>query len=439
MFVPAALAAAENATSARTFWQPFHRAAASARGAHTRSVNPTHPHRLSWMTVTYARSRWNELLACFGLVERDLSGGGRGFAVFQASPASPLRVGDVVAKIDGEDPRAWLARAVPIVPLSSDPDVDDPLQASELQEVVSALAQTLELTRCASATSCSGGGATTVTIDLAELRRNVLSLPSDTQPQCSLRFRRAVEIPNGADPEAYEAAFESVDAEGIVHVLTNGEPPNGAIEPVVDKAFDRGASRMIVDKRRGDGGGGESLQVWSRRVRQDPTFRTLSAARWNHDAIDPPPAVFSELAACDSERTSNQTCWAMSASWVGIPATPQPRPQKIAWLNLVDGSASDYATVYAKGVPGVRIFAPVRSMGLFGGLQHMPRFASGLSDGYIQRGDTRIGSTWSEISAAPWQSGRGIEPDERIVQRQGDLLAGRDTMLERARAWVLAP
>lgn len=65
-FSPVARAAAESATTARTFWQPFHRSAAEARGAHTRAVGPAHYHRLAWHVATYTRSVWNELLACFG-------------------------------------------------------------------------------------------------------------------------------------------------------------------------------------------------------------------------------------------------------------------------------------------------------------------------------------------------------------------------------------
>lgn len=438
-FSPTARAAAESATTPRAFWQPFQRAAALARGAHTRAAGPARYHRLSWHALTYTRSSWNELLACFGVVEPDLTGGGRGFAVFQAAPASPLRTGDVVVKIDGEEPRDWLARAVPITPLSSDPDVDDALQGASLQELVSALARTLEVTRCAGPSSCAGADAQRITVDVAALRKAVTTLPSETQPRCSVRFQLPVDVPAGADVNAYEAAFESVDAEGFVNVLTNGEPPGTALADVVHRAFDRSASRMLVDKRRGDGGGGQSLLVWAERVRQDESFRLLSAARWGYDAIDPPAPVFAELAGCDSRRPSTTACWAMSASWYGVPAPVKPRPAKIAWLNLVDGSASDLAAAYAKGAPGVRIFAPGRTMGLFGGLHHLPRFASGLSDVYVQRSDTRFGSTWDAVTAAPWHSGRGIEPDEIVTQTVSDLLAGRDTMLERARAWLRQP
>jgi hypothetical protein len=439
MFTPRATAAALSARTSRAFWQPFQRAAALSRGAHTRAVGPVHYHRLSWHSVAYTRSQGNELLACFGLTLRDISGGGRGYGVFAAAPASPLRVGDVVESIDGEAPRDWLARAVPFAGLSSDPDVDDALQAATLQTLVTPLAQTLDVRRCASAATCDDASSTRVTIDLAKLRREAATLPWATQPACSLRFKLGVDVPAGADIHAYESAFESVDDEGFAHVLTNGEPPGPDLAAVVNRAFDRAPSRMIVDKRRGDGGGGDSLEVWGKRVRADATFRLLFAGRWAHESIDPPASVFASMAACDSAQSASGVCWATSASWMGIQPGAPARPEKIAWLNIVDGSASDLATTYAKGAPGVRIFAPARTMGLFGGLHHVPRFASGLSDGYLQRGDTRVGRTWEEITAAPWRSGRGVEPDESVLQTQSDLLLDKDTMLERARAWLREP
>lgn len=434
-FSPIARALAETATTSRAFWQPYQRAAADARAAHTMASGPADYHGLAWRSLISERMSANELLSCFGLVDRDLSGSGRGFAVFEAAPTSPLKVGDVLEAIDGEDPRVWLARTSPMSSLSSDPDVDDALHASGLQELVTSLARSIEVTRCASATACSGANATKITIDLHALRAQWATIPFETQPLCSIRFRRGVVVPAGADPESYESAFESVDSDGIAHVLTNGEPSGNTVAGIVNQAFDRNPSKMIIDKRRGDGGGGESLSVWSERVRQDPSYRVFQANRWSFSEIDPPASTFSQLSVCESEQSAS-VCSSLGASWWGVPAVAKPRPAKIAWLNLVDGSASDLATFYAKGAPGVRIFAPNRTMGLFGALQRLPHFASGLSDAYVQRGDSRLGQTWNEVSSAPWQSGLGLEPDEEIVQKHSDVLLGRDTMLERARAWL---
>ena len=109
---------------------------------------------------------------------------------------------------------------------------------------------------------------------------------------------------------------------------------------------------------------------------------------------------------------------------------------RVAWLNVIDGSASDMATYFAKGAPNVRIFAPNRTMGLFGGLGIMGAFLPGWGGGSVQIGDTRAGATAAERISGSFRSGHGIEPDEVVVQLQSDLLAGKDTMLDRARTWL---
>src|SRR5262249_38631557 len=191
---------------------------------------------------------------------------------------------------------------------------------------------------------------------------------------------------------------------------------------------DRGASKMIVDKRRGDGGGGEALVVWARRVRQDETFGLWWMDRWGYDQIDGPSGFLAQLAVCDSQTPAAPICNGVGSRRDRIPADPKPRPAKIAWLNVIDGSASDMASAYGKGTPGVRMFAPGRTDGLFGGLRTMPGWVPGFLGGSVQGGDVRLGSTWAGVQAAPWHSGRGIDPDEVIVQSQSDLLAGNDTM-----------
>jgi hypothetical protein len=87
----------------------------------------------------------------------------------------------------------------------------------------------------------------------------------------------------------------------------------------------------------------------------------------------------------------------------------------------------------------VRIFAPNRTLGMFGGLGVMGSFLEGWSGGSVQQTDTREGTTNQERVNGAWHSGEGVAPDEVVVQKQSDLLAGKDTMLDRARAWLMEP
>lgn len=281
-----------------------------------------------------------------------------------------------------------------------------------------------------------GADARTVRVDLDPLR-----LARGNLITCGPRFQRGIGIPTGVDPDAYDTAL-SEDRDGITTVYTNGEPPVTGTSwlATVEGAFERRPTAMLVDKRRGDGGGGEALRVWQSYVRQDSTFGQFWMGRYGYESTDGPASLLPRLtASCTRNDVADPFCLGYGSRWERVAPPTTPRPPKIAWLSVLAGSASDMAAAYAKGVSGVRIFGPNRTVGLFGGLQTMPSFYPGFSGGAVQTGDTRLGSTEAELLAAPWHSGRGIEPDEVVAQTQSDLLAGRDTLLERARAWLREP
>jgi hypothetical protein len=54
----------------------------------------------------------------------------------------------------------------------------------------------------------------------------------------------------------------------------------------------------------------------------------------------------------------------------------------------------------------------------------------------IQVLDTRFGSSFATAGAAPWASGTGVSPDQVVLQKVSDILAGTDTVLTAARAWL---
>ena len=166
-------------------------------------------------------------------------------------------------------------------------------------------------------------------------------------------------------------------------------------------------------------------------------FGLFFVDRIDHLAIDGGPGFLDGiLQRCDGRATSGRCVVAQIESY---PAAAGSLPRKVAWLNVADGSASDMATFFAKGAPGVRIFAPNRTMGLFGSLWVLGGFVEGWVSGAVQAVDTREGMTADERETGAWHSGHGVEPDETIAQLQSDLVNGKDTMLERARAWLNEP
>lgn len=423
-------AVADSAQTPEAFFRPFAAAVGRARAAHTSAPFPMSVSGLAAAMNQSVRYRGTELNACFGVVERDLSGGGRGYAVYRAESPSALAVGDVLDTVDGEPVDTWVGRvAAENGLLAADPDSDRPTSAFMLSATLMRYGRTMSLRRCTADAVCES-----VPVDLDELRKH----RADVVPMtCSPRFKLAV-TPDGADPDDYQTAIAQTEG-GITTVHTNGEPPedNQQWVQTVKAAFDGAPERMLIDKRRGDGGGGSALATWARYARRPSGFGLLTVFRVDSTAVDGPPTFLDELFTRCNGRSSAGRC-ALS-SWETYPAAPGTAPAKAAWLNVLDGSASDYATYFAKGASGFRVFAPNRTMGLFGGLGVMAPFLPGWNGGTVQIQDSREGQTPPEWKAGAWRSGRGIEPDEIVVQRQSDLVAGRDTMLERARAWLLEP
>ncbi|MFO0760496.1 MAG: S41 family peptidase [Byssovorax sp.] len=92
-----------------------------------------------------------------------------------------------------------------------------------------------------------------------------------------------------------------------------------------------------------------------------------------------------------------------------------------------DGSASDYLPYGMKGAPRVRIFGPHQTSGAFSTFVDLNGWGS-MSVQFAS-GDT-LGPEGEALI------GHGVFPDEVILPRQSDLVAGKDTLFEAALAWV---
>ena len=420
-------AIAKSADTPAAFFRPYAAAFGKVRGAHTSAPGPDPFARLSAGAIQYVRYDGSELAACFGLVDKDLAGGGRGYGVYATTDKSPLKIGDVIDTVDGEPVDSWLARvSAEHGMLAADADSDRPLLASALHSLVMRYGRDLAVQRCTGPGACEA-----VSVPLLPLRKAATT--AFDKLACTPRFKLAVTVPSGVDANAYEAAISETSAGGIVNLHTNGEPlDDKAWVSTVAGAFESG-SPLVIDKRRGDGGGGDALATWAGYLRRGSGYGLFTVSRVDHAHIDGSPGFLDQVLGCSGLSFSGPCSLAYLQAF---DSKPGALPAKVAWLNVLDGSASDMATYFAKGASGVRIFAPNRTMGLFGGLGIMGNFLPGWGGGSVQIGDTREGATPAERRSGAFRSGRGIEPDEVVVQLQSDLLAGKDTMLERARTWL---
>ncbi|MBL0197084.1 MAG: hypothetical protein IPQ09_23220 [Myxococcales bacterium] len=384
-------------------------------------------------------------LGCFGVVERDLLGGGYGYGVFRAAPDGPLRVGDVVASIDGQEPKVWVDRHypsfAPTVP--GDPRADWGASATSLAELLVTRARTVTLTRCAPGTPCEGADRATVTVAVADeaFRALLGGASAATSFACTPRLRDAV-----ASPRGRVGAEDAVDAElrpdGEVSVQFDGFSGGAAWDAAVRGVFNARPERVLMDARVGRGGQYGALKTLLSLVRgpAEP-LGFFSVLRAGHDAAD--SARLLDLARpCAEGVGDDRACYGLGVDSM-FQATGNAEPpggaSKIAWLNTNDVSANDFAARLVKGRSRARVFAPHPTSGSFGLVVSIPPLPGITGKGAIQVQDTRFSASPSGVAAAPWESGRGVEPDEVVAQRLSDLLAGEDTLLRVARAWLEAP
>lgn len=394
-----------------------------------------------------AQEGWSAgLHACFGVVEKDLLGGGRGFAVFRAGDAPAtrvkLKVGDVVTKIDGMDPKSWVDLVYPRVApeLPNDADADWSWAAQTLSAMVTKRAKTLTLARCASATACNGTDRQELTVPVADVlfpQEAAGGLDVTDYFECSPRFHDAVDAPssgaNGNTP---------VDAQskgGITYVQFDGfvsDPASATNDwsaKMSDVFFARPTS-VVMDARLGQGGSSDNIAalVDLTRGSAEP-IGAFDVIRGGWDDADP-SGIFDAFASCTSG-SGSLACWSAEILLANA-ADPPGGATKIAWLNTADVSANDFTPRMLQGRSKVRIFGPTHSSGAYGAITSLPGFLPGWMGGSVQYTDTRFAPTMAAMKTARWESGHGVVPEQSVAETVSDLLRDRDTILEAAAQWL---
>lgn len=384
------------------------------------------------------------LHACFGVVEKDLLGGGRGFGVFQAgaSPATgtALKVGDVLTKIDGVDAKAWVDLVFPRVAgvMPNDPDADWSWAAIDLAAMISKRARSFTVVRCASATACAGGDRKEITVDVADklfAQELAGGYPSPDYFYCSPRFHDSVDAPGAASSSVIQ-----VQKKGDVTVVQfdgfSGETSSGADtwKGPMNEVFYEKPAKVLMDARLGNGGSSDNIMalVDLTRGTSEP-FGGFDVIRGAWDEADP-TGLFDAYSSCTSG-SGSLGCWSAEIMFT-TEASPPGATSKIAWLNTADVSANDFAPRMLQGRSAVRVFGPTRTSGAYGAITTLSGFLPGWMGGSVQYTDTRFATTLAGVAGARWESGHGVAPDRLVAQTVSDLLRDRDTILEAAAAWL---
>ncbi|MBI5497330.1 MAG: hypothetical protein HY904_20115 [Deltaproteobacteria bacterium] len=433
--------------SPREFWAGVSEAVNFFRDGHT---GPPMQYGQFYSSVpsTMGSQQSGALGVCLGLTELDLRGGGLGVTVFRTGAGSSLvgstlRVGDVLVRVDGEPLATWLARADRMgrnVP--SDPGADQPYDVLDLPGMLSARAGTLEFERCVSATDCANP--TVVTVPVGEpVRTAVLaagSLAGAVQPaSCDGRFSNSVSSlappsDDGSDVVSHERVGE------ITAIQFDGFAADTPWDDAIRQSLAGAPQFLLFDTRLGNGGYLQRVEFLLHQLRDNGSPQVGLGVGRPWQSTDP-IGYFDTQADCLGASSTDELGLDACAQTMGVQTWDAPASAsaaKVAWLNTADISGNDYAPRLLQGRPGFRIFGPTRTAGAFGAITTLPPLlASEYYGGSIQVHDTRFADSAELLLTARYESGHGVPPDEVITQKLSDSLSGSDTMLARARAWLL--
>lgn len=428
--MPAALAVLDEMPAAKdnvAFWLPLMEAVRRLGDAHTYAdANPANELPLA-----------RPLNVCFFEGKADVSQ-----AAAPSTPSLPdilvshvgasdtwgLAQGDRLVSVDGEHPLAWARKLMG--PSIWYWEADDPEQIANvlalLRELIALHAETIGVVRCtASSGTC---GAAVETIELSKLPAPSAAKPKlvdcDNRPFYSVAGAPADhDFGGGFGTTATVLQGPVLDAtleENIQGLIWNsllgdgkGWPVDTALKSAVG-AFSKSRG-VLLDHRKGRGGTAQTANILVSFART-PYTPFINFAR--NRASDEGPVD----AAAAVERFNQ---YKSSAQKFGSPTAQTDVP--VALLTTWDVSASDFLLKILQGGPKVRLFGPGPSMGAFGTfVQYSPwgvmRWSIGIEDAITPEGVVL--------------STRGVDPDEVVVPKQSDLLAGKDTVHEAAMVWL---
>lgn len=376
--------------------------------------------------------------ACVHLGEVDLLPGGSrpGYLVYSADPSHGmgrlLSPGDVLESIDGLSPEAWAERSDRDLRYGGDPRGRAFVVAPQILSAAIGAGSLLRFARCRSTdgTPCEERQTQRFEIDLATLTR---PLQEGRRPSwwlggldCDFRFR-----PSVSGGGRNRVVFR--DEEGVRTLSIDGVVGLGSWAREATAATTDLPARVVLDQRTGTGGTFEGVIAL--------TAPFLAASERPIAQIF--PWLVPELTA--SSRAQFAACFAAGSNLCGNAfeeplhgAPPSRVPEaRLAILNGRDVSGNDYLARVLRDRQGgtTRIFGGAPTFGAFGPVITLPRILDELVGGAVQLQDTVFVRDASDDNLR-FNTGIGVAPDEVVLQRQSDAVAGRDTLLEAARAWV---
>jgi hypothetical protein len=437
-YLPAALAGIDAMRSAKTawaFWNGFATAVHRLHDWHTRT---------NGMIQTVGSLA--HLNLCFIEGEADLSQ-----AQWPSDPRYPdlvvsytgtdhnlgLRAGDRLVAVDGIHPIAW-ARELGAVDWGywqADDDRGSAEAAERMRGLIVAYARNFTVLRCDRASHACSEAPEVIQVDA--LARDA---PDDAdRVYCDNRpFYHLGQAGPSADVHwvgggiFFGLLADSQSGEDIYGMVFDSlwGPTMNAQYQRYNELLKQTARGLILDHRSGNGGTVEPAETITQLVR-DPLdiaifpFDRPMADFEGPDTVQQGLDIFNRYKKYTNDPDRPATVFPDLTFTVGSSHADKQLP--VALLVQRDGSASDYLAYGMKGAPKARIFGPHATAGAFSSFFNL-NFWGGFGV-QLASGDTVCVDGEARI-------GHGVEPDEVVLCKQSDLLQGRDTIYERALAWV---
>ena len=361
------------------------------------------------------------------------------FEVAQDHPLGQvLRRGDAVVAIDGVPVDEFQTLVDDDLPYGGDPQARKVMTARYLLPTAYRGGSTITFERCEGDAPCTEETVERFDVDLAAITAPLWSgdvLPwRFNGPQCDFRFYRGFDL-----PEAARGSFVGHrEDDGISTLYLNGVSGQGRWVQLANDALTAMGDRVILDQRQGNGGTFQGVNMIL-----EP-FLDPALTFWAHIVPQLTPEMTeadrAKLLECESSSGFFGICGGFFSQEIGGRGASRGAhiDTKLAIVNGMDVSGNDYlprALQLFRDPAKTRIFGPANTYGAFGPIYSLPRVFHEVYGGSFQLHDTQfIGDDGTDYG---FETGYGVVPDEVIYQRQSDLLAGVDTILARARAWLL--
>lgn len=365
-----------------------------------------------------------------------------------------LQEGDALVAIDGMPTADWAASARRLIEHPGDPEGRSVVTAPAVFTAALDAGAVVTFQRCAGGadgvTPCAAADVVDIVIDLGALVGDAVVagesvLSYDDVSSCDYRFERPV--PGRADVQNTDYEFAGSDDDGPVRFLViNGVPgyySRGGEEwfAQVQAALADAPPLLVLDERTGGGGGVDALDwIAGTLLASDDVLAMDFLPSFENGDLESARAAI--VACSTSQQQSGLGCGNGFRSFVGETASQgnlqgAAATSKLAVLMAFDVSGNDYLTRLLNQRSGeTRVFGAGSTWGAYGVIWSMAAHLGEMSGGSLQVQDTIFIADDNDSNVA-FATSTGERPDVVVRQKQSDALAGRDTVIEAARAWLL--